>query len=258
MPTFAFSGRTRGGENISGERVADNADAAVAALRREQVLVTRIAPAKEKGEAAAAVEEGQARQEGQPQEPGGVRAAVLRHDRRRPAAGAVSPDSRSQEEDKNFAETILADRSRRRKRRIARGRDGEAPEGVRPAVHEHDRGRRGRRYSRHDPEASRDVHRKGGQAQGPGEVRDDLSDRGHRDCRRRRRRHSVEGHPDVRGPVRRPWCRAAAADAHRHRAQRLPGQLHAVHHRRASSRSAGRSRRTTGPPAGSTRSTPSR
>ena len=46
MPTFAYSGRTRGGETISGERVADNADAAVAALRREQVLVTRIAATK--------------------------------------------------------------------------------------------------------------------------------------------------------------------------------------------------------------------
>jgi type IV pilus assembly protein PilC len=48
MPTFAFSGRTRGGETINGERVADTADAAVAALRREQVMVTRITAAKEK------------------------------------------------------------------------------------------------------------------------------------------------------------------------------------------------------------------
>ena len=48
MPTFAYSGRTRGGETVTGERVADNADAAVAALRREQVLVTRIAATREK------------------------------------------------------------------------------------------------------------------------------------------------------------------------------------------------------------------
>ena len=48
MPNFAYSGRTRGGETVSGERVADNADAVVASLRREQVMVTRIAPAKEK------------------------------------------------------------------------------------------------------------------------------------------------------------------------------------------------------------------
>ena len=47
MPTFAFSGRTRAGESITGERVADTMDAVVAALRREQVLVTRIAPTKD-------------------------------------------------------------------------------------------------------------------------------------------------------------------------------------------------------------------
>jgi type IV pilus assembly protein PilC len=48
MPTFAYSGRTRGGETVSGERAADTMDAAVAALRREQILVTRITPFKEK------------------------------------------------------------------------------------------------------------------------------------------------------------------------------------------------------------------
>jgi type IV pilus assembly protein PilC len=48
--TFAYSGRTRGGETVTGERIADNMDAAVAALRRDQVLVTRIAPAKAKAD----------------------------------------------------------------------------------------------------------------------------------------------------------------------------------------------------------------
>ncbi len=52
MPNFAYSGRTRGGENVSGERIADSMDAASAALRREQIMVTRIAPAKVKAEAA--------------------------------------------------------------------------------------------------------------------------------------------------------------------------------------------------------------
>jgi type IV pilus assembly protein PilC len=46
MPTFAFSGRTRGGERVNGERVGDTMDAVVAALRREQILVTRITPAQ--------------------------------------------------------------------------------------------------------------------------------------------------------------------------------------------------------------------
>jgi type IV pilus assembly protein PilC len=42
MPTFAFSGRTRAGEAVTGERLADSVDAAVALLRREQILVTKI------------------------------------------------------------------------------------------------------------------------------------------------------------------------------------------------------------------------
>src|SRR6266704_3085687 len=45
MPTFAYSGRTRAGQTVSGERAADTMDAAVAALRREQINVTRITPA---------------------------------------------------------------------------------------------------------------------------------------------------------------------------------------------------------------------
>jgi type IV pilus assembly protein PilC len=55
MPTttFAFSGRTRGGETVSGERAGDTMDAVVAALRREQILVTRIQPVKAKAEPSA-------------------------------------------------------------------------------------------------------------------------------------------------------------------------------------------------------------
>jgi len=44
MPTFAFSGRTRGGETISGERLGDTLDSVTAALRREQIMVTKITP----------------------------------------------------------------------------------------------------------------------------------------------------------------------------------------------------------------------
>jgi type IV pilus assembly protein PilC len=53
MPTFAYSGRTRAGQTVSGERAADTMDAAVAALRREQILVTRITPSRAKEDAAA-------------------------------------------------------------------------------------------------------------------------------------------------------------------------------------------------------------
>jgi type IV pilus assembly protein PilC len=51
MPTFAYAGRTRAGETVSGERVADSLDAATAALRRDQIQVTRINPVKEAAKA---------------------------------------------------------------------------------------------------------------------------------------------------------------------------------------------------------------
>ncbi len=54
MATFAYSGRTRAGQNVTGERIAESMEAAVAALRREQVMVTKINPVKEKAEPAAA------------------------------------------------------------------------------------------------------------------------------------------------------------------------------------------------------------
>jgi type IV pilus assembly protein PilC len=50
MPTFAFTGRTRSGETVAGERVGDTMDAVVALLRREQVLVTKVTPVKAKAE----------------------------------------------------------------------------------------------------------------------------------------------------------------------------------------------------------------
>jgi type IV pilus assembly protein PilC len=54
MPTFAFVGRTRGGENITGERMADTLEAAVSTLRREQIMVSKINPVKDAAKAKAA------------------------------------------------------------------------------------------------------------------------------------------------------------------------------------------------------------
>jgi type IV pilus assembly protein PilC len=53
MPTFAYTGRTRAGQTVTGERTADSMDAATAALRRDQINVTRIAPSKAKEDAKA-------------------------------------------------------------------------------------------------------------------------------------------------------------------------------------------------------------
>ena len=48
MATFTYTGRTRAGKTVTGEYFADTMDAAVAALRQEQVQVTKIDPVKAK------------------------------------------------------------------------------------------------------------------------------------------------------------------------------------------------------------------
>ena len=53
MATFAYSGRTRAGQSVNGEREADTMESAVAALRKDQVFVTRINPVKDGGAKAA-------------------------------------------------------------------------------------------------------------------------------------------------------------------------------------------------------------
>ena len=109
MPTFAYAGRTRGGETVSGERVADTMDAVVAALRREQVLVTQINPVKDKADA----------KTGRPKRARGVAAKSLAVFTRQ---FSVMIDAGlplvqcldilgTQEEDKNFAAVILQTRT---------------------------------------------------------------------------------------------------------------------------------------------------
>ena len=112
MPTFAYSGRTRGGEIITGERIADTSDAAVAALRREQVLVTRIAPTKEKAAAAAtAPKKGKLGKKVNPKNLAVfVRQFSVMIDAGLPLVQCLEILG-NQEEDRNFAETILATRS---------------------------------------------------------------------------------------------------------------------------------------------------
>jgi type IV pilus assembly protein PilC len=51
MPTFAYAGRTRAGQTVTGEHIADTMDAAVAALRRQQIQITKIDAIKARAEA---------------------------------------------------------------------------------------------------------------------------------------------------------------------------------------------------------------
>ena len=217
MATFAFSGRTRGGEAVSGERIGDTMDTVV-------------------GGAAPRADPGHAHPAGRGQEPQANAVKSLKP-RSVPAKNlavftrqfSVMIDAGlplvqcldilgNQEEHPYFAQVILADAGRRRRRHVARRRDEEAPEGVRRAVLQHDRRRRSGRHSRHHSEAAGRLHREGRQAEEPGAVGDDLSDRRHRHRRRRDRRDLVEGHPDLRAacsPASAPRCRCPPASSSR-------------------------------------------
>jgi type IV pilus assembly protein PilC len=109
MATFAYSGRTRGGETVSGERVADTIEAATAGLRRDQILVTKISPSKTKAEPKAP---GKARSRGVDSKNLAVftRQFSVMIDAGLPLVQCLDILG-NQEEDKNFSKVILETRS---------------------------------------------------------------------------------------------------------------------------------------------------
>src|SRR5919204_2547426 len=107
MPTFAFSGRTRGGEAVTGERAGDTMDAVVAALRREQILVTRITPSAAK--AAAAPKKAKAKAPNAKNLAVFTRQFSVMIDAGLPLVQCLEILG-TQEEDKNFSSVILATR----------------------------------------------------------------------------------------------------------------------------------------------------
>ena len=203
MPAFVWKGKNRDGKSVSGERVADNKEAVMALLRREQILVSSV---KEKGKEMALPKFG-----------GGVPAKELAIfvrqfsvmiDAGLPLVQCLEILG-SQQENKTFAKILQQTRMDVEGGVHPRRRHAQASQGLRRAVREHDRGGRGGRYPRHHPEAPGHLHREGGQAQGAGQGRDGLSRRRHLHRGHRHRGHPVEGHPhlrrDVRGP-RAPPC----------------------------------------------------
>ncbi len=231
MPTFAFAGRTRAGELVNGERLADSVDAAVAMLRREQILVTKISAVKEKAKEDKSQQKFRARKVPSKNLAIFTRQFSVMIDAGLPLVQCLDILGR-QEAAQGLRADDPGDPERGRRRRLAGRRDAAASEGVRHPLRQHGGGRRGGRYPRHDSQAPGHLHREERQAAGPGQGRDDLPDGGHDDCRPGRRRDSLEGHPDLRRAVRRPRRRAAAADPRRHLGQQLVRHGAAVHGRR--------------------------
>ena len=137
--------------------------------------------------------------QGPGQEPGDLHPPVLGHDRRRPAAGAVSGHPGQAGAHKDFSSVILKTREDVEAGAALADAMRKHPEDLRHALLEHDRGGRSGRYSRHHPQAARDLHREVGQAEGGSQVRHDLPDRGRRDRRGRGRAPSC-GRSSRRSP----------------------------------------------------------
>jgi type IV pilus assembly protein PilC len=108
MANFAYSGRTRAGQTVTGERIADTMDAAVAALRREQVLVTQINPLKDKP--AKAVAASKAKSVNSKNLAVFTRQFSVMIDAGLPLVQCLEILG-TQEEDKRFSQTILATRA---------------------------------------------------------------------------------------------------------------------------------------------------
>ncbi len=110
MATFAYTGRTRGGETVSGERIADSIDQATSALRRDQILVTTIAPAKGKTEPRPAAPKGRSRAVDSKNLAVFTRQFSVMIDAGLPLVQCLDILG-NQEEDKHFSRTILETRS---------------------------------------------------------------------------------------------------------------------------------------------------
>jgi type IV pilus assembly protein PilC len=110
MATFAYSGRTRAGQTVTGERVADSIDGAVAALRREQILVTQINPVKEAAKAANAPKAFKAKSVSAKNLAVFTRQFSVMIDAGLPLVQCLEILG-TQEEDKNFSAVILATRT---------------------------------------------------------------------------------------------------------------------------------------------------
>lgn len=110
MATFAYTGRTRGGETVSGERIADTQEAATAALRRDQVLVTKIAPAKARAEQKAVTKRARGRRVNSKNLAVFTRQFSVMIDAGLPLVQCLDILG-NQEEDKNFARVIIETRS---------------------------------------------------------------------------------------------------------------------------------------------------
>ena len=165
MPTFAYAGRTRGGQTVTGERLADTMDAAVAALRREQILVTPITPAKVKTEPVEkkAKVGKTGKRVGQKDLVIFTRQFSTMIDAGLPLVQCLDILS-SQSDNATFRDVLIKVKNKVEQGATFADSLKDHPIVVRRALRAARGRRRNRRYSRHDSEPPHAVHRKGSEA----------------------------------------------------------------------------------------------
>ena len=206
MPSFEWKGRDRDGNPQTGVLIGDSKEAVIAALRRQQIVVTTV---KEKGKEIALPKFG-----------GGIKqkdiAIFTRQfsvmiDAGLPLVQCLDILGQ-QQENKAFQKIILQVRQ-----------DVEAGSSLAEAMRKHPQAfndlyvnmvAAGEAGGILDTILQRlaDLHREGGQAQVPGPLGPDLPGRGHHDRDHRGLHHPVEGDPGLRHPVRGPRRPAAVPD----------------------------------------------
>ena len=110
MPVFTYRGVNKTGDTVAGERSAANKAELQAALRREQINVSKLS---EKGKEFNIPSFGGSGVKSKGA--GHLYAPILGHDRRRPAAGAVPGNSRRAAGEQNFPESAERRRAPRSK-----------------------------------------------------------------------------------------------------------------------------------------------
>src|SRR5205807_306909 len=143
-------------------------------------------------------------------------APVRRDDRCGPAVGAVPGNPRGAAGEQDLPKGLDRNARRRRRRIDSLGRHAPAREGVRPALRQHGRSRRDRRYSGHYSPTPVGLHREKRQVKARGEVRVGLPRRGPAGGHGRHHPVALEGGADLRHTVHRPGSRPALAHAYCH------------------------------------------
>ena len=204
MPTFQYEAMDHTGREVKDSIDAATQEEAQQLIRQKGFFVTKIAERSKKAKSRASAKKGPKRRK-KAFTIGKISTKQLctftrqlsTLARRRPADPAQPEDPRGPVQAGRLEELAPRHRRRHRERPDPVGSLCQAPQGVRPALLQHDQGRRGRRCPGSDPSAPGGLQGKVAVAQAADQVGHGLPDRGHLRRLRDRGIHSLLHHPQV-------------------------------------------------------------